>query len=140
MKRGALGVLAVALIAFGAVAVSAQSGGARLTVKIPFDFSMGDGVLPAAQYTVEAAGVHNNLLVLTGPHGSRFITANAIDNQAGTAADKLVFHHVGDQYFLASIWTSGNSRGYELSRSGSERELMAQGEKSGQKVLFASAR
>jgi hypothetical protein len=140
MKRGAFSVLAVALIAFGALAVNAQSGGSRLTVKIPFDFSMGGGVLPAAEYTVAAAGIHNNLLVLTGPHGSQFITASATEDQAGTAADKLVFHHVGDRYFLASIWTSGNSRGYELSKSRSERELQAQGERSEQKVLFASAR
>jgi hypothetical protein len=52
----------------------------------------------------------------------------SIYNYAGPSkadATKLVFHKVGDHYFLAQIWTSARGQGLAVPESKVEKELRA---------------
>jgi hypothetical protein len=50
----------------------------------------------------------------------------------------LVFHRYGSQYFLAQVWSAGNSEGRELPRSRAEREVASNNQPAAQLVAIAA--
>ena len=138
MKRQLLGSLAVLLVVSCAVSANAQSIVYPIKVDVPFNFYVADKVLPQGQYTISTVGTAD-MVVLTGPQGSIFLSTNPAESSAEKNAAELVFHRLNNEYFLVSIWTTENF-GYELLRSRHERALVAQAGKPSVRVLLASAR
>ncbi len=137
MKKQVLKIFSMLSLAvtLAVAAVYANPAG-QLRANIPFDFSVGNETLPAGVYTVAPMTTSSVLLirrkdgregVLIHTHG---VQARREQNQT-----KLVFRRYGDQYFLAQVWTAGDSDGRELSKSRTERELI----KSGSKYLAQNA-
>lgn len=94
------------------------------TVSIPFDFTVGEKVLPAGRYIVErtAAG---NVLALSNPKQklSESVVTSLVEAREASTTSRLEFRRYGDRYFLARVWSEGNSAGRELSPSRQEREI-----------------
>jgi hypothetical protein len=94
--------------------------------QIPFQFLMGDKVLPAGDYkvTVDTA---NMRIQLSGWEGSAsvYLTANS-PNRTATDTGKLVFNKYGRILVLREMWKSGSSHGHELTTSKAEREIARQ--------------
>jgi hypothetical protein len=113
------------LLMLTAVTVSAQSGHSGV-IDIPFNFIIGQKILPSGEYTVGVRSVASNTVWLVQSRDARagafFLTipVQASETQEKT---KLVFHKYGDQYFLSQIWIPGSSSGRELSMPRMEREL-----------------
>lgn len=107
----------LALVA-AAGAAQAQSP-ARLTVDVPFDFYVGDQLMPAGRYTVRRAVRDNDrtLVVAGEKEGDRAagVTAPAAGRESKRGA--LVFHRYGGEYFLRSAWTEGGAEGREFRES-----------------------
>lgn len=134
------GLLAViALISLG-VPTKAQSLQYKLTVNIPFDFTVMDQKLPAGKYSIGRAQVSNGDLVIqiSSMQKDESVTRITIPVITRDPAKDglLVFRQYGDEYFLSEIWPAGGHTGRALPRSRTEREL----ERQGQDVKVAKVR
>ena len=106
--------------------VSADAQEDRLKVTIPFDFTAGNKILPAGEYTIER-GMSNqpDLLLIRGTDNRKVLFLNADETMTintPTETD-LVFQKIGDRYFLYRIWMAGEDVGREIPKSRAEREL-----------------
>jgi len=124
LKTIILSVGAVALL--GASGLYAQT---KATATIPFEFTAQDTTLPAGDYTMSATSATRDVLVIRNVETRKAIMVLA--PWAGSAykgaPDKnvVVFHRLGDRYFLAEVKTDA-VHGH-LSPSKLERELASEG-------------
>jgi hypothetical protein len=96
-----------------------------LKANIPFDFSVGNKILPAGVYTVAPTTTPGLLLIRRedGRTGA-LIQTQGVQARREQDKTKLVFRRYGDHYFLAQLWTAGDSNGRELWKSRTERDLI----------------
>jgi len=73
---------------------------------IPFDFYLGDTLLPAGNYAVERDEATLNLYGLQNNDRPVIAVSLFIPESSNVPLDsgKLVFHKYGDKYFLVQIW------------------------------------
>jgi hypothetical protein len=97
-------IMVAVVFAFAAVSTYGQSVSRRETFVVPFDFNVGQKVLPAGEYTfssekeivrIQSRDRKHNLITLP------FRTHWGTVSQANT---KLTFKRSGDSYFLSQIW------------------------------------
>jgi hypothetical protein len=94
--------------------------------KIPFDFMVGKATLPSGAYDISSLNDGaNKMSVLRGSDGrsNAIFSANRVESRKASDKTKLVFHRVGDQYFLRQIWAEGAYAGRELPPTKLETEL-----------------
>jgi hypothetical protein len=106
--------------------VSAQSFG-QIRVNIPFDFAAGKTHLKAGEYIVRSSS--ESILVFRTIHNVRntfVFTPNKLRRPATNLSGTLVFHRYGSEYFLAEAWTSGDTNGRSVNKTGAERQLARQ--------------
>ncbi len=126
MKAIILRVMTMLAVVVGLTAVSAQAQTSFNAHKftVPFEFNIGDEVLPAGDYSVLA---ENQTIRLRKSDGKanviallrRTITANHRDSEV-----KLTFRQYGDQTYLSQVWLV-DGIGRELKRQKKESELLA---------------
>ena len=100
MKRitvTALFTLATLVTAGGAMA---QGRAARATV--PFDFTVGDKLLPAGNYEITAPST-GIIEVQDREKHVAMLAATTYDSHESRNGGKLVFDKIGDQYFLHEV-------------------------------------
>ena len=123
MKR----TTAIALLAIANFAISgtsfAQSNGVRATV--PFDFTVGDKVLPSGTYTIKPESTNPNVIVIRS-HDKPIAALSLVqqDSNKSPNGGKLLFHKYGGQYFLSEILCDRADMNVELPTS--KREKTAQ--------------
>ena len=124
-KQLCVGALALSFIVsmLAAATASAMSVDGMRT-QIPFDFQVGDVLLPAGQYTITS--LTSDEMTIRISDGRKnvacVITMSKEDSLRSEPRPRLVFHKYGDQYFLVAAW--GNDRtGRELPESKRERRL-----------------
>ena len=122
--------VAVTLITAGVpAALQAQSTG--LKVVVPFEFQVGDRVLPPGTYMVWLRGNGSAITVSDGSGHSALSLTNAIYSPAGrNVKDPLLFFNVyGDRHFLSGVRWPGYTEARSLLKSKSEiriaREMSA---------------
>jgi hypothetical protein len=124
-KNVCVSLLALSFIvslAAGAAPASAGSVDA-MRAQIPFDFHIGDTLVPAGRYTVRALNDGETTLRLSdGRHGASINTNAAQGAVNAERQARLVFRKYGDQYFLAAVWGADNT-GRSLPASKTERSL-----------------
>jgi hypothetical protein len=120
-------VLTAGMVAlWGASALSAQT---KAVAGIPFAFTVQDTTLPAGEYTMSNSSPAHNLMLIRSVETRK--AALVLTPGSGSAYrrsdDKsvVVFHKVGDRYFLAEVKTDAVCA--KLSPSKLERELTAEG-------------
>ena len=113
------GILALAFVA--AYAVEAQE---PVLANIPFAFTAGKMALPAGEYRVQESAQGSFMLLIqrTDRSAATFVMSNAVEVNRPQAHSKLVFHRIGNRYYLSQIWVEGHSRGRELAPSSKEKE------------------
>ena len=127
LKTMLLTVGAVAVL--GSASLRAQT---KATANIPFEFAAQDATLPAGEYTMERLSKTStsvDLMLIRNVETGKAIAVLAPINvsEYKGAADKnvVLFHHIGDRYFLAEVKTEA-VRGH-VSPSKLERELEKEG-------------
>lgn len=112
----------VLLLLTAAVAFSQEV----ITAQIPFQFHIGESVLPSGSYTVDNH-MNHSVLLFRSAHGAQaaMIFSNAVQSTGIPSPPKLVFNRYGEQYFLAQVWLGNSGAGRELPRSRHEKELAA---------------
>lgn len=108
MNRKSLNTLAIMILAvlFGFGAVNAQTLGAY-TADIPFDFTVGDQVYTAGEYSIKVKSPNYlaNVLVVRNSEG-REVETFALATNGERSKDRtarLVFHQNGEEYLLGEI-------------------------------------
>jgi len=119
--------LLVAAIITAGVSAQAQTLQYKLTVNIPFDFSVSGEKLPAGKYWVSRAHESIGDTVLQIQNADGRPVANRLSVPIVTFKTKnrgeLVFHRYGDQYFLSEVWPAGGGTGRAFLKTRAERDL-----------------
>ncbi len=122
-KSMCVGALALSFLVSLATLPAAAKSVDGMRAQVPFDFHVGDRLVPAGDYTVKSISADEQLLRISGDNGSAATTTNyGKERGNGEGRARLVFHKYGDQYFLAAIW-GADSNGRTLSETKRERNL-----------------
>jgi hypothetical protein len=123
-KQVCLSLLALSfLVSMAAGAPASAKSVNAMKAQIPFDFHVGDALVPAGEYTVRSLNDDESLLRLSdGRHSAAVNTNSAQERGNGEGRSRLVFRKYGDQYFLAAVW-GADSTGRALNASKRERSL-----------------
>jgi hypothetical protein len=123
MKTRLISFLGLALLATASLFAEMQP---RMSANIPFEFHVGNSMLPAGEYTVYAEP-GSGLVRLRSADSKSSVTilANAVQTLSTPRESKLIFNRYGDNYFLFRIWRSGSDTGNEMRKSRRETELAA---------------
>lgn len=126
MKNFGLQVLVLALFVVGiSVASGAQTVGLR--ADIPFQFNVGEKVLPAGHYVLLAP--QGDSLRILGPNGSAALAmANQVSGHRNTGVGIVDFNCYGKRCFLSQFWSARTDTGKELLKSRSEEQAARQGD------------
>jgi hypothetical protein len=123
MKR----ITAIALLAIANFAMAgssfAQSNGVRANV--PFDFTVGNDLLPAGTYTIKP---QSTSVIVIKNHDKPIAVLSLVhqDGNKSTNGGKLTFHKYGDQYFLSEILSDGANMNVEIPTSKAEKRVRLQ--------------
>ena len=124
LKNIVLTAGAVAML--GASALSAQT---KATAGIPFAFTVQDTTMPAGEYTMSARSAAHNLMLIQNveTHTATLVLAPGGESAYRRPQEKnvVVFHKVGDRYFLAAVQTDAVCATVRPSKL--ERELTSEG-------------
>jgi hypothetical protein len=126
MKKQVLKIFSMLSLAVTLAVAAVYANPVRpLKANIPFDFSVENKTLPAGVYTVESMTTPSLLLIRRndGRQGA-LIKTQGVQARREQDQTRLVFRRYGDHYFLAQVWTAGDSNGRELWKSRTERELI----------------
>jgi hypothetical protein len=121
------------------LASGAQAQEMRVKAEVPFDFTIDNDSYPAGSYDIRQTLANTPTLLnvsLDGKMGSAWVGSNGCLSIEPAEKTVLVFHRVGDEYFLYRIWVAGKTTGREFPQPKREREL-ARNEKV-QEVIVAA--
>lgn len=92
--------------------------------QVPFQFFLGENLLPAGTYTVSVDTATNRFDMVSTEAAARvFLTRSTPRRNAGTETATLVFYRYGKTHVLRSVWKPGSSSGLSLPGSKIEREM-----------------
>ena|ERR1700693_507246 len=114
------------LILLCAVATPVQAGSIlnhEMTVTVPFEFTAGDRILPASDYSVQVNPERGTVLLLS--EGQRPLMLLTIRKESRSAPQRgqLVFRRYGASFFLGEVWNQDSATGQTLAPSAQEKEL-----------------
>ena len=83
-----------------------------MKVKIPVSFWIQDQFLPADEYNIFTV-LPERAIRITSTDGRYSTVVNTLPNYASSVSEssRLIFHRYGDEYFLAQVWTLGQTVG-----------------------------
>jgi hypothetical protein len=119
------------ILSISAVALSGASGlyaQTQVTAEIPFEFSVLNTTLPAGAYTMQSMSSVSGVMLIRNVESRKAITVLAPSNfseyKAAQKKNVVLFHQIGDRYFLAEVktdWLCGHVGPSKL-----ERELKSE--------------
>ncbi|MCA1594430.1 MAG: hypothetical protein LC754_17755 [Acidobacteria bacterium] len=125
-KRVCMSFLALSLLvsAMAMTPAYAQSH-SSLVAHIPFDFYIGDKMIPAGEYSVRRVSDDGAQLLISSADGRENVLV--LTHEMAAKASKhdeasLIFNKYGDELFLSAAWNPG-SGGRALIASARERRL-----------------
>ena len=138
MKRiQAIALLAIANFAMAGTSF-AQSNGVRANV--PFDFTVGDKLLPAGTYTIKEQSDH---VIVINNHDKPIAAVSLVNGDSNRSPNggKLKFHRYGSQYFLSEILCEQADMNLQVPTSKTEKRTALQEAKlSARNETFVAAR
>jgi len=121
------------------LAVSAANAQeARVKANVPFDFVVGDQVMPAGEYIVGPAGSLGQAIAIRSENATDTALTMPCSLSGPSKDSKLVFHAVAGRYFLSQIWVEGYAQGRQLRTSKTEARLAKDAQASTNLVIAAN--
>ncbi len=123
MKRfTSIALFAIATLASAGPALAWEPGA---QANIPFDFTVGEKVLPSGTYIVSP--VSSGVLRVQSRDGqNRTLIPTILDGRESKNGNKLVFHKYGHKYFLSEILCRGYGMNVSIPRSKLEKRVQEQ--------------
>jgi hypothetical protein len=121
-------VIVAAALMTAAASTMARAGDTKLVARVPFDFIVGDKLLPAGSYTISTVGEDNDVLWIESADGKQQATTQTIAYAPNDTPQQaqLEFEKFDDQYFLKRITPDGSeAREIVLTPSRMEKEIQA---------------
>jgi len=123
MKR----ITAIALLAIANFAVAGTSFAQSKAVqaKVPFDFTVGNKLLPSGTYTIEK----ESQWIIAIKNNDKPIAMVSVVNQDGEKSangGKLIFHKYGGQYFLSEVLSDRANMNVRVPVSKTEKRVKLQ--------------
>ena len=124
-------IASLVLVVIAVVSVQGQLTRNRqeLRFQVPFEFNIGNTLLPAGEYRLSIVNPSSNrsLVRLTSADGKSTTMTHTIDVDGwASRTAKLSFWHYGNRYFLAQVWMADEATGLAIPASKSERALREQ--------------
>jgi hypothetical protein len=136
MNRNLIGIISlVALtVLLNATVANAQ---ARLSAKVPFAFTVGTAQLPAGCYQIITLQTDSSIMLRNCKTGAAVVSQVRPEYPRDTKS-QMVFHRLGNQYFLSEIWGAAGNAEVTLPASKQEQELQtaARQSQSGKEVAI----
>jgi hypothetical protein len=103
---------------------ASAEGTNKLQATIPFDFAVGNNVMPSGTYWIKpASSCEDHAVLLQNCRQVDFVTVSMGEPLYEQAAErgKLIFHKYGNQYFLREIHGGPYGRGWTMQESRREK-------------------
>ena len=121
-KRVCVSLMALSFLVSLAAGAPASAKSVNATrAQIPFDFHVGDRLIPAGEYTVRSLNDDETVLRISNGRQGAAVNTSAAQGR-GERRARLVFRRYGDQFFLAAVW-GADDNGRAISPSKRERSL-----------------
>jgi len=114
---------AVVAVLLTAVVAPARAQVVDMVARVPFEFYVGDEAMPGDVYHISRAQHGSGTLMLRSERKGAIVLAQQGGPYRRLDNPKLVFHRVGDQYFLREVQLVGSSA-LELPETQGEREAV----------------
>jgi len=120
-------IFAIAL--FAATSLSASTSASAQTVAqqvtVPFEFTVGEKLLPAGTYLIK--GIQPGMVLLQNREGRANMFSPILSTDTvNKASNRLIFNKYGDQYFLSEIRGSVGETAAKIVTSNLEKRVRAQ--------------
>lgn len=135
MKNLRSALVALAIL-FMAGAAHAQT--IKVAATVPFNFIAGDHAYPAGDYLFSNNGAVLRIASADNTSEDAIMLSHACEELNPSEKTKVVFRHMGGNYFLQQIWIAGKNRGRALPRSKTESQLAQNHEKSESLIIAAN--
>ena len=122
MKRNLVTILSLVVMSLMFSAASAYSQ-TIAKADVPFAFNVGQKQLPAGTYEVRVQGTASSTIMIRNVETGESAFSVTWYQVPRSTKDKLVFTHVGNEYFLSQIWKESGSQGRSILPTNREREL-----------------
>ncbi len=97
-------VFVVALIAGSTFVTAGASAQSQVKATVPFEFNVNGSVVPAGTYMISANNIGQDVLNISSWEKKVHLLVTGDSNWGDQGKDNvLLFHKVGDQYFLSEI-------------------------------------
>ena len=130
MKLGISRILLAAAMAL-AFTSTLYSQTVNIRAQVPFSFAVGDRSYPAGEYAVQTLVSHSHLALVGNRNEAKsaMTPTHPVDSAKLATDTVLLFHRVGDGYFLYQVWAAGSRVGLEFPQSRREEQMARKGTK-----------
>jgi len=119
------------------LASGAQAQTLRVRADVPFDFTIDKTSYSAGNYEIRTVTDSAALILNAANNEGSMVLPHNCSKRDPAKDTVLVFHRVGDEYFLYQIWVAGSEMGREFPAPKRETKLARSGEKS-QEIIVAA--
>ena len=95
--------IVMASVAMAAIVVGTSAASAESTVKVPFEFKVGNKVCPAGEYVIQGGFNHNLVMLKNRDASVNFAWVSMPADPNGNFKATLRFDQVGDTQLLKSV-------------------------------------
>lgn len=133
-------MLAVTLVMLPMLAVAQLSSDQKLITNVPFEFTVGNKVVPAGQWTTRRISRNENMLLFSNLNANIAVASSSLPGESKMTPAKcsLIFHKYGDSYFLVAIKIEGDRANYRFPESKAEAELLSENRPGSEEIVVAS--
>lgn len=109
---------------------------------IPFAFHVRNAAFPAGTYNVTLVASFDDVIEVQSMDGRKnaIFTAPGVMEQAPAEQSRLVFRRIGDNYFLAQVWSQGSSIHRDVLKGKLEIELQKRARRAGTRSFWRAIR
>jgi hypothetical protein len=90
---------------------------------VPFAFNVGTTHMPAGTYKIKRADFDTNFIMVSNINTGDTVLSLFQRETPSHVSHKLIFHHRGNQYFLAEIWGGDGSAGMAMPATKAEQQV-----------------
>jgi hypothetical protein len=122
------------------MATAAQAQQTSVRANVPFDFVVANHAYPAGEYALKSLTGNGMPIRVENLQDEtmKIALSNACNSDKAATSTKLIFHRVGDSYFLYQIWQQGSTWGREFPVTRAERQIAQNHEKTELVIVAAN--
>ena len=132
-------LIAAALMVMPMLATAQLGQTVSISTEVPFEFVVGDRVVPAGRCVLQAANAAAETILIRNDDKMvrLFSTTSLGDARNVPTSNQLVFHKYGERYFLAAVRVQGTRLMYWLPESRQETKLRLQDQSPAEETIHA---